>query len=110
MALAEHEVTQITVRLAEAQAAKLGQAAAAQGQSIEDFIVSASVRAADAPRESLVLPAGRDPLDSIFGIFKDEPLMEALMERIHADQRREIEQFWLEAEAEEVAEQAKAAR
>ena len=116
MALAEHEVTQqevtqsITVRLTEAQAAKLRQAAAAKGQSVEEFITSASVRAADAPHDGLVLPAGRDPLDSIVGIFKDSPELDALMERIHEEQRQGIEQFRLEAEAEEAAEQAKALR
>jgi hypothetical protein len=77
---------------------------------MEEFILSASVRAADAPHESLVLPAGRDPLDGIIGIFKDEPLLDALMERIHENQRQGIEQFRLEAEVEEAMEQAKALR
>ncbi len=116
MAIAEHEITQqevtqnVTIRLTEAQAAKLRQAAQAKRQSVEEFIVSASVRAADAPRESLGLPAGRDPLDSIIGIFKDSPELDALMEHIHEEQRQGIEQFRLEAEAEEAAEQAKALR
>ena len=116
MAIAEHEITQqediqsVTVRLTEAQAATLRQAAEAKGQSLEDFVVFTSVRAADALREGLVLPVGRDPLDSVVGIFKDEPLMDALMEHIHEEQRQGIEQFRLEAEAEEAAEQAKASR
>ncbi len=35
-------------------------------------------------------------LGKIFGIFKDEPLMEALMERLREDRRREIEASELE--------------
>ena len=116
MAIAEHEITSqegtqsVTVPLTEAQAATLRQAAEAKGQSLEDFVVSALVRAAEAPHEGLVLPAGGDPLDSIVGIFKDSPELDALMERIHEEQRQGIEQFRLEAEAEEAAEQAKASR
>lgn len=56
----------------------------------------------------LALPAGHDPLDSIVGIFKDSPELDALMERIHEEQRQGIEQFRLEAEAEEAVEQAEA--
>lgn len=37
-----------------------------------------------------------DRLDKIIGIFKDEPLMEDLMERIREDRRREIETSELE--------------
>ena len=116
MAIAEQEIIQqevtqsVTIRLTKAQAAKLRQAAEAKGQSLEDFIVSASVRAANAPRGGSALAAGRDPLDSIIGIFKDSPELDALMERIHEEQRQGIEQFRLEAEAEEAAEQAKALR
>ncbi len=117
MAIAEHEITQqevtqsVTVRLTEAQAAKLRQAAEAKGQSMEDFAATAIT---DAVRNFLSpilpLPAGHDPLDSIVGIFKDSPELDALMERIHEEQRQSIEQFRLEAEAEEAAEQAKALR
>ncbi len=96
MALAEHEVTQqeavqVTVRLTEAQAAKLRQAAAAKGQSVEEFITSTSVRAADAPHVGLVLPVGRDPLDSLFRLLEFEPELDALMERIHAERRLQEE-------------------
>ena len=111
MAIAEQEVTQsFTVRLTKAQAAKLGKAAEANRQSVEDFVVAALIRAADPPLESLVSPAGHDPLDSIIGIFKESPELDALMERIHEGQRQEIEQFRLEAEAEEAAEHVKALR
>lgn len=109
MALAEHEISQtITVRLTEAQAAKLHQAAEAQGQSAEDFIISASVRAADAPHANSVLPAGRASLDSLFRLLEFEPELDALMEHIHEGQRKGIEQFRAEEAAEEAAEQAKA--
>ena len=37
-----------------------------------------------------------DRLDKIIGIFKNEPLMEDLMERIREDRRREIETSELE--------------
>ena len=105
MAIAEQEITQeFVVRLTQEQAAKLRQAASANGQSVEEFVLSASLRAVEdalSPAFPVPLPAGRDPLDSIIGIFKDEPLMDALMERIHEEQQRGIEQFRLEAEAEE---------
>lgn len=116
MATAEHEVVQqevtqsVTVRLTGSQAEALRQAAEAKGQNVEEFILSASVRAVAARHESPVPPAGRDPLDSIIGIFKDSPELDALMERIHEEQRQGIEQFRLEAEAEEATEQAKALR
>ena len=116
MALAEHEVVQqevtqgVTVRFTGAQVTKIRQAAEAKGQSVEDFIVSASVHTVEGLRESLVLPAGHDPLDSIIGIFKDSPELDALMERIHEEQRQGIEQFRLEAEAEDAVEQANALR
>ena len=113
MAIAEHEITQqeitqsITIRLTESQVAKLKKAAEANNQSVENFVVAALVRATSPPLKNLILPSGRDPLDSIIGIFKDSPELDALMERIHEEQRQEIEQFRLEAEAEEAAEQAK---
>ncbi len=31
------------------------------------------------------------PLDKVFGIFQDEPLMDALMERVREDRRAECE-------------------
>ena len=37
-----------------------------------------------------------DRMDKIFGIFKDEPLMEALMARIREDRRQEIQASELE--------------
>ncbi len=99
--------TQVTVRLAEAQAAALRQAAAAQGQSVEEFIVSALVYTADAalnPVSSTPPLARRGPLDSLFGLMEFEPELDALMEHIHEEQRKGIEQF----RAEEAAEEAKA--
>ena len=113
MALAEHEIVQqevtqsITVRLTEAQDATLRQAAEAKGQSVENFIVSASVHAVEDtsnPAPSTPSPARRAPLDSLFGLLEFEPELDALMERIHEEQRKGIEQF----RAEEAAEQAKA--
>ncbi|MGI4787576.1 MAG: hypothetical protein ACRYFS_01855, partial [Janthinobacterium lividum] len=95
--------------LTEEQAAKLRQAAAALGQSVEEFAVTAI---ANAVQNSLTpvqpLPAGYHRLDSIFGIFKDSPELDALMEHIHEEQRKGIEQFRAEEAAEEAAEQAKA--
>ena len=117
MALAEHEITQqeiarsVTVRLTEAQVATLRQAAATQGQSVEEFIVSASVYTAEAtlnPVSSTPPSAGRDPLDSLFRLLEFEPELDALMEHIHEEQRKGIEQFRAEEAAEEAAEQAKA--
>ena len=117
MAIAEHEIVpqeviqSVTILLTEAQAATLRQAAAANGQSVEDFAASAiTVAAPNFLSPTLPSLAGHDPLDSIVGIFKDSPELDALMERIHEEQRQGIEQFRLEAEAEEAAEQAKALR
>lgn len=100
--LAEHEVTQdIMVRLTEAQAIKLHQAASAKGQNVEEFVISASVHTAeDTLHPAVSLPAEHDPLDSIFGIFKDSPELDALMERIHEEQRSGIAQFRVEEAAE----------
>ncbi len=116
MAIAEHEVVQqeviqVTVRLTEAQAAKIGQAAQAEGLSMEEFIISASFHAAEAtlnPASSTSPPARRDPLDSLFGLIEFEPELDALMEHIHEEQRKGIEQFRAEEAAQEAAEQAKA--
>ena len=60
-------------------AGKLERAASVRGQSLNEFAVSALLRAAD------------DPLDRVIGIFQDEPLMDALMERVRADRHAEIE-------------------
>ncbi len=103
MATLEHEVTheaaheatrEISIRLSREQADRLEQAALATGQSLESFAASALLRAAeDALNRSsrVALPADSDPLDRVAGIFKDEPLMDALMERVREDRRRETE-------------------
>lgn len=93
MAIAEHEIIQqevtqsVTVRLTEAQAAALRQAAEAKGQSMEEFaaaIIKGATETALVPDHAqIVLPA--KSFASVLGIFRDEPLMEALMERIHAE-------------------------
>lgn len=101
MAIAEQEVTQeLVIRLTQDQAAKLGRAASADGQSLEAFVTLALLRAADEALTSptaLVRPPARS-LDSVLGIFKDEPLMDALMARIHAERQAQMEQ---EREAQE---------
>ena len=38
---------------------------------------------------SAVRPPNPHPLDSVIGIFRDEPLMDALMERVRQDRRAE---------------------
>ena len=113
MAIAEHEITpqevtqSVTVRLTEAQAAKLRQAAEAKGQSMEDFAATAIADAAqNFSRPTLPVPSGHHRLDSIFGIFKDSPELDALMEHIHEEQRLGIEQFRAEEAAEEAAAEA----
>lgn len=117
MALAEQEITQqevtqsVTVLLTEAQATKIRQAATANGQSVEEFIVSASIHAAEGtsnPAPSPSPTARRDPLNSLFGLLEFEPELDTLMEHIHEEQRKGIEQFRAEEAAEEAAEQAKA--
>ena len=117
MAIAEHEIApqevaqSVTVRLTEAQATTLRQAAATQGQSVEELVVSASVHTAEAtlnPASSTPLSARRGPLDSLFGLLEFEPELDVLMEHIHEEQRKGIEQFRAEEAAEEAAEQAKA--
>ncbi len=104
MAVIEQEVVrEISIQLSREQEDALTRAASQAGQSVEDFAASALVRAAEDVLNP-ALPAvqtERDPLDSIFGIFKDEPLLDALMERIHEEQQRGIEQFRLEAEVED---------
>ena len=95
MAIAEQEITrQLSIPLNQAQQERLERAALATGQSLESFAASALLRAADEAlnrSRPAVLPAGGDPLDRIAGIFKDEPLMDALMERVREDQRLEME-------------------
>ena len=117
MAVAEHKITQldmtqpetvqaevttqVTVRLAEPQAAALRQAAAARGQSLAEFAVAALARAADAaplPNESPALPPAKS-FASVLGIFKDEPLMDSLMERIQENRARQAEQEAADQEA-----------
>ena len=75
------------------QVEKLERAASATGQSLETWAASALLRAADAavtPTTPPTQPA-EHPLDKVFGIFKDEPLMDALMERVREDRRAECE-------------------
>ena len=99
MAVAEHEVAEHEVaerfsgRLGREQQEKLAQAAQVTGQSLDEFAAAALLRAADAALTSptaLVWPPIRS-LDSVLGIFNDEPLMDALMEHIREDRRVEIE-------------------
>ena len=104
MAIAEQELTrQLTLPLNQDQRDRLERAALATGQSLESFAVSALLRAAE---DALIrsyptaLSTESDPLDRIAGIFKDEPLMDALMERIREDRRVEIEAIEAEIEAE----------
>jgi len=98
MATLEHEVTheatpevtrEIGIRLSREQAERLERAALATGQSLESFAASALLREADAVLTQR--PRAAKSLDGVLGIFKDEPLMEALMERIREDRRAEIE-------------------
>ena len=118
MAIAEHEVKQeavreISIQISREQEEALTRAASQTGLSLEEFAASALSRAA---RDSALSAAESfdqdvqwhqftqgdraDRFKKILGIFKDEPLLDALMEQIHEDQRREIEQFKREAEAE----------
>ena len=116
MATLEHEVTTpLTIRLSRAQRQNLERAAEASGQSLDDFAASALLGAAEdalngpspRPASPQADPAGH-PLDKIIGIFKDEPLMEDLMERIRADRRLEIAAIESEIAAEERKEQEEA--
>ena len=103
MAVLEHETTrELGIRLSYEQVDRLEQAAALTGQSLDEFAATALARAADAALTSPtahVRPPVRS-LDSVLGIFKDEPLMDALMERIREDRRVEIEAIEAEIEAE----------
>lgn len=97
MAIAEQEVAErFSIRLDREQREKLAQAAQATGQSLDEFAAAALLRAVE---DALSPPA--DPLDKIIGIFKDEPLMDELMERIRRDRQAEIEAYAIEAQAEE---------
>ena len=95
MAIAEQEVTrQLSIPLSQAQQERLERAALMAGQSLESFAASAVVRAAEealASPTALVRPPVRS-IDSVLGIFKDEPLMDDLMARIHAERRAQMEQ------------------
>lgn len=100
MAIAEQEITrQLNIPVTEDQRERLERAARATGQSIEGFAASALLRAADAALTPL--PPADNPLDKVIGIFKDEPLMDELMERIRRDRQAEIEAYAMEAQAEE---------
>lgn len=100
MAIAEHEISHqevtqsIMVRLTEAQAAKLGQAAEAKSQSVEEFAAAAIRSAAEAAfvsSHTQIVPPAKS-FASVLGIFRDEPLMEALMEQIHEERAKQAEQ------------------
>jgi len=101
MAVIEQEVVrEISIQLSREQEDALTRAASQAGQSVEDFAASALVRAAEAvlvPTDAHVQPSVKS-FASVLGIFRDEPLMEALMERIHEERRIQMEQ---EAEAAE---------
>ena len=99
MATAEHEVKQehvrdIRVPISREQEDALARAAFQAGQSLEEFAAAALSRAA----EAVLAPANVQPplpaksFASVLGIFRDEPLMEALMERIHKERRIQMEQ------------------
>jgi len=105
MAVIEQDVKQEVVReisipISREQEEALTRAASQTGQSLEEFAASALVRAAEAvlvPTDAHVQPSVKS-FASVLGIFRDEPLMEALMERIHEERRIQMEQ---EAEAAE---------
>lgn len=98
MAIAEQEITrQLSIPLNQDQQERLERAALVTGQSLEGFAASALLRAA----EDALSPPADNPLDKIIGIFKDEPLMDDLMERIRRDRQAEIEAYEREAQAEE---------
>ena len=78
------------------QAETVRRAAAVARQSLEEFTVSAVLQAAAA----VLAPPATHPLDKVFGIFKDEPLMEDLMNRIRQDRQAEIEIFEKQAQEE----------
>ncbi len=110
MAVAEHEITQqLTLTLSGDLHEKMEQAALASGQTVGGFIVSSLRQAAESaltPIASLALPPAKC-FASILGIFKDEPMLDDLMEHIHEQQRLGIEQFRAEEAAEEAAAEAK---
>ena len=94
MAIAEQEITRpLSIALNQAQRKKLEAAAFAAGQTVPDFAASALIRAADTALTQIP-----DPLDKVIGIFRDEPLMDALMERVREDRRVEMEAERMEAE------------
>ena len=87
MAIAEQEITgQLSIRITQSQRKKVEQAANATGQSLDNFVASALIRAAE---EALMQTP--NPLDKVIGIFKNEPLMDSLMERVRKDRRIEME-------------------
>ncbi len=92
-----------SLRLTSAQMTTLQHAAVAEGQTLDEFMVSALLRAADAV---LTAPPLVNPLDKVIGIFKDEPLMEDLMNRIRRDRQEQIDALDAEIEAEEKAQSA----
>ncbi len=100
MAIAEHEITSqegtqsVTILLTEAQAATLRQAATASGQSMEEFaaIVLASATAATLMSNGNQIVPPAKSFASVLGIFRDEPLMDDLMERIREERAKQAEQ------------------
>lgn len=91
-----------SLHLTSKQVETVRRAAAVAGQSSEEFIVSAVLQAA----EAALAPPAPHPLEKVFGIFKDEPLMEDLMNSIRQDRQAGIEAF--EKQAQEEARQEKA--
>lgn len=57
----------------------------------DEDLTAAEGFASDIRWRKFVQASGENRIDSIIGIFKDEPLMEALMERIREDRRLESE-------------------
>lgn len=57
----------------------------------DEDLTAAEGFASDIRWRKFVQASGENRIDSIIGIFKDEPLMDALMERIREDRRLEAE-------------------
>jgi hypothetical protein len=113
MAIAEHEIMRpLNLSFTQEQRKKLESAALAAGQSLESFAASALLSAANetlTPSRRDIGSAEGDPLDRIAGIFRDEPLMDDLMERIREDRRVEIEAIEAEIDAAEIEAEARKA-
>lgn len=80
MAIAEREITRpLSVNLTQGQREKLEQAAFSAGLSVPDFTAAALIQTVEI-----------DPLERVIGVFQDEPLMDALIERVREDRRIEM--------------------